>query len=546
MKKYLFKDLKQRFLFGVISFFLIFSVSFFSCSTPDVGVTSVSPMTRKAKGATEGVYYSLFVRSFADSNGDGIGDFKGLTAKLDYLNDGDDTTTTDLGITGIWLLPVFETMSYHGYDVVNYYSINPEYGTMEDFQEFLTEAQKRGITVIIDMVLNHSSVFNEWFQKSKDVNSNYHKWYRWTDGTDKRYNIKRQMWGHNLWTKVGDQYYAGIFSADMPDFDVSNPEVRAEFKKIAKFWFDKGVNGFRLDAASHIFNTNELPAGETGIDRTIAFWKEYFDYCRSIKPDSYIVAEVWEQTLTRAKLMASLQSDFHFDLGTKIIDTVREGNGGKNSLAEAMYGDYKTYKKEAPNYIDAPFLTNHDQNRVAGLLRMNTEDLKMAASLYMFTEGIPFIYYGEEIGMNGGSRPDSGDVQIRTPFLWGEKEPMLTTWTTSLYNKKTIPLNIQKKDPNSLIMHYRKIIRAKTSFEALYAGRMTPSATDKSEIVSWFMESANQKAFVMHNLDKTNIVTVNVPQIKGYKLAFSTNDGMLQNDTEITIPANTSAIFIEE
>lgn len=530
----------SKIFFSILTVFVLF---FSSCAT-DAGKKVVQPMTRTANGAKEGVYYEIFVRSFADSNGDGIGDFNGITAKLDYLNDGDDTTTTDLGITGIWLLPIFETMSYHGYDVTNYYSINPVYGTMEDFENFLTEAKKRGITVIIDMVFNHSSVFHEWFQYSKNPESEYHSWYRWTDGNDPKYNINRKIWGHNVWNKVGDNYYVGLFSSDMPDFDASNPAVREEFKKILKFWLDKGVDGFRFDAASHIFNSSELPVGEQGSERSIEFWQEICDYARSVKPDCYLVGEVWEQTITRANFMKALQSTFHFDLGTKIVDTVKYEDGGKNSLAEAMYGDYQTYRDANPDYIDAPFLTNHDQNRVSGLLRMNAESLKMAASLYILTEGIPFIYYGEEIGMNGGARPDSGDIQIRTPFMWGGNDPYTTTWTESLYNKKTIPLNEQVKDPMSLQIHYRKLIRVKTAYEALYEGRMTPSAVDASQIVSWFMESDNQKAFVMHNVNKTETVTVEVPQAEGMEMVFASNEGVIREGNKVTIPGNTSCVFV--
>ena len=167
---------------------------------PNEAIAKLAPVERKASKPTEGVYYSMFVRSFADSNKDGNGDFNGIVKKLDYLNDGKNDTTSDLGITGIWLLPIFPSGSYHGYNVDDYYNVNPEYGTMKDFENMISECHKRGISVIIDMTCNHSSNYNDWFIKSKDPKDPHRAWYRWITEDDLTenggpYNEKNQDLG---------------------------------------------------------------------------------------------------------------------------------------------------------------------------------------------------------------------------------------------------------------------------------------------------------------------------------------------------------------
>lgn len=512
---------------------------------PVAAIYNLAPVQRNADVPSKGVFYCIFVRSFADSDGDGIGDFKGLTAKLDYLNDGDDLTTDDLGITGIWLMPMFPSQSYHGYDVDDYYAVNPDYGTMEDFQEFLDEAEARGISVIIDMTCNHSSIYTDWFISSRDPDSPYRDWYRWTDGTDPSYNMKQKIWGHDVWnmdTKT-QTYYAGLFQYGMPDFNLANPEVREEFKKITSFWLEKGVDGFRFDAAGHVFNSAELPAGENGQPQAIAFWEELCGHIASVKPDAYNVGEVWEPASTRAAYMKGLRSSFHFDLGTVIVDAVRYKDGGQNNLANQLSSNYKLYAAQNPDYIDAPFLTNHDQNRISGMLKGDFSKLKLAASLYILAEGVPFMYYGEEIGLMG-AKPDE---QIRTPMLWNTagKDKMQTTWIESKYNKNTIPVKQQEKDETSLLQYYKRLIRLKTSHSALYEGRMTPVWTGKPELISWVMESDSEKVFVVHNLEESP-VTVDVPEELSeeiFNLIFATYPDTKVEGKQLTISALGTGVF---
>ena len=490
---------------------LSISLCFISCSTvssPNGDVKAVyalRPLERKALRPDEGVYYCIFVRSFADSDGDGIGDFQGLIKKLDYLNDGDDKTTDDLGITGIWLMPIFPSHSYHGYDVDDYYTVNSEYGTLADFDRFMDEARKRGISVILDITFNHSSVHHPWFTASRSPDSQYRDWYRWTDGSGDSYNPKQKIWGHNVWNQTDTGYYAALFDSSMPDFNLDNKELRTELKKVTDFWMDRGVSGFRFDAASHVYNRAELPRGEEGQTKALDFWKDISTHIRQKHNNAYSVAEVWETASARALYVSALPSVFHFDLGTMITDTLRSGSAGKNNLAHVIAGTHRMYKASNPNYIDAPFLTNHDQNRIGGILKNDPALLKLAAAVYVLGEGVPFIYYGEELGLNG-AKPDE---QIRTPMLWNieGKDSAQTFWIKSKYNKNTFSAAEQKRDPESVLQYYKRLIRLRTSLPALYRGRMEPYDTGNMAILSWTIGSdSDGRLLVIHNVSDSPVV----------------------------------------
>lgn len=568
--------LKSIVLFSIISAFSfnLFAKGKVKVVDPSESIWKLAPINRTAKLPGEGVYYSLFVRSFADSDGDGIGDFKGLLKRLDYLNDGKDETTDDLGITGLWLLPVFETKSYHGYDVSDYYKINPEYGTMADFEAFLSGCKERGISVIVDMTCNHSSYYNDWFTQSKELDSPYRSWYRWISDEDTtkrsgKYNINQKIWGHNVWNidmshEIGENayYYAGLFSPQMPEFNMDEPAVREEFKKVFKFWMDKGVTGFRFDAAGHIYNVAEVVPGAETISKSVAFWKEMNDYITSVNPDAYCVAEVWDNSATRAQFLGGMQSNFHFDLGTLIANVINnqesndnngihdEDSSTYNGYARSLENEYKLYARYNENYIDAPFLSNHDQARSCAALRNKLSKMKLAADMYILAEGIPFIYYGEEIGMKSGS----DDPSKRTPFVWKPegKDRLTTSWCNnvnygniSAYNKKTVPVSVQQKDEASLLTHYKRVIRVKTAHPALYKGRLKAVGTGSEVLESYVMECPEEKAFVIHNVSSSRTETVQIPEGCALPLVYAANPGVVVEDGKITVPPMTSVVLAE-
>ena len=556
---------------------------------PEAAVRALAPVERRASLPGEGVYYSLFVRSFADGNGDGIGDFKGLIKRLDYLNDGNDATTSDLGVTGIWLLPIFESPSYHGYDVVNYYSINQEYGTMADFKKFIAECQKRGISVMLDMTCNGSSDYNSWFVASKDPKSPFRTWYRWLtdlDFTDEGgvYYRNQKGLGGNIWVNdlsappiVDDNgnnvldsqgrpvmsYYAGLYSTSLPDFNMDEQAVREEFKKVFTFWMDKGVSGFRFDSASHIYNVAKVQPGSETLSKAVAFWKEMNAYIWEENPNAYSVAEVWESTAIRVKYLGGMQSNFNFDIGNQIKLCInnQEINDNQgyveadksvfNGFARTLEAQYKQYASVNPNYIDAPFLTNHDQARSSTAFFQNRlPKMKLAADLYILAEGVPFIYYGEEIAMKSGT----DDPSKRTPLIWkaGGKDSLQTKQLETgvyaggaIYNKKTLSIDEMQKDPDSLLNHYKRVIRVKTAHPALYKGRLKAVSCDSPFTESWVMECDEEKAFVVHNLSSKETVTVAVPEGCVMPLVYAANPAAKLEGETLTIPPMSSVVLAE-
>lgn len=490
-----------------------------------------------------GVYYSLFVRSFADSDGDGIGDLNGICKKLDYLE--------SLGVAGLWLLPIFPSHSYHGYDVDDYYGINSQYGTMEDFERLCSACAERGIAVILDMPLNHSSVHNAWFVESSDPKSPRRLWYRWAAQNDPKINLKAVAWNHKVWNELGGHYYSGLYSHGMPDFNHDNPEVRAEFKKILGFWLSKGASGFRFDAANHLYDAVKLPSGiKDGQERAVQFWNEMSAYVLGIKPDAYMVGEVWDTAGVRADYMRGLPSTFHFDLGAKIIAAVKNGaalGASNNALAKGLAGDYKAAAAKNPAFVDAPFLTNHDQNRFALQFKNDADSIKLAASMYLFLPGVPFVYYGEELGMNG-AKPDE---QIRTPFVWSDSgksggDKAQTKWIESKYNAKTIPADAQEADKNSILNFYKSAINFRSQNAAAFFGKFSPLDAKNSFVAAWTIQGADGSTlFCLFNLSdkEQKAAPLQADDFGGLKPVFCGKKGCKAQKDGLVIPARSCAIF---
>ncbi|WP_297633006.1 alpha-amylase family glycosyl hydrolase [uncultured Clostridium sp.] len=445
------------------------------------------------------VFYEIFVRAFNDSNGDGIGDINGVTEKLDYLQ--------DLGIGGIWLMPINSSPSYHGYDVIDYKEINKEYGTMDDFKNLLEEAHKRDIKIYIDMVINHSSSENMWFKEASEGKENrYRDYYIWTD--DKKEASMMSPMGTMPWAKVNkndDEFYYGIFWSGMPDLNLDNEKVKTELKDIAKFYIDMGVDGFRMDAVKWFHNEAE---------ENNRFIEEYSEYCKSLNEDFKLVGEVWDSAFSMAQYQNSLDSFFDFSLGEKIT----KGLLGENieKLPESIKYNYELYTEENPEFIVAPFLSNHDQNRIMNTLGSSEKKMKMAASIYLTLPGTPYIYYGEEVGMKG-IKPDE---DIREPFIWDNKDLSKNTkWRKSTNDLDKIALNAQKEDEDSLYNFYKEIINVRNNNSSLQFGDIEKIESGKSEIMIMKRSYEKETSYVIIN-SKDKDTEVKLEKGK-YKVLFS-------------------------
>lgn len=482
-----------------------------------------------------GVYYEIFVRAFYDSDGDGIGDFKGATTKLDYLE--------ELGIEGIWLMPINPSPSYHGYDVLDYKAVNPDYGTMEDFKEFVSEAQKRGIKVIKDFVVNHSSKEHPWFQAALRGDEKYRDYYVWADENT---NTKvRGEWGQQVWHGSGNNIYEGLFWDGMPDLNMDNRELRKEIYEVGKFWLEEiGVDGFRLDAAKHIYSSYNDPDYQ---EKNHQFWREFRTEMEAVKQDVILVGEVWDSaSIVAPYLDGGIHAAFNFDLSESLIASVKgESDAG---LVSKLVRTRDYFNKVSEDFLDAIFITNHDMDRVMSVVNGNLDHAKMAASILLTLPGNPFIYYGEEIGMQG-KKPDE---DIRLPMRWYEdpKGEGQTTWRLDRYHRgdNGIGINVeaQWEDENSLLNHYKQLIYARRTSEALIAGEISRTKINEKGIMAFERVAANDEKLVLHNLsNETKAVSLEGELSEYNKIYFYTsrNEEARLNDTVITIPRYTSVIL---
>lgn len=469
-----------------------------SAATPAVTETAVPSAAATVEEKeirawwNDAVFYEVFVRSFADSDGDGVGDFRGLIERLDYLNDGDPSTTDDLGVTALWLMPIFPSPSYHGYDVTDYRSVNPQYGTLEDFRALLDAAHQRGMRVIIDFVINHTSSEHPWFQAAQtDPASPYRDYYIWSEN-DPGY---LGPWGETVWHRgMKEGYYYGVFTYGMPDLNFRNPAVTAEIEEIARFWLsDVGVDGFRVDAARHLIEDGQK---QVNTPETHAWFKAFRSFYKGIKPDAMVVGEVWDNSYAAAKYLEGDELDlaFAFDLASALVQEVNDG------IAERINGTAQFELDILPAGRFATFLTNHDQDRVMSKLGGDIHKAKAAATLLLTMPGTPFIYYGEEIGMAGG-KPDEN---IRTPMQWSaESQAGFTSGTpwravNADYPEKNVAL--QAADETSLLAHYRALIHARNDFPALRGNELYVIPTGVRELFAMLRSDGDHFTLVLVNL----------------------------------------------
>jgi len=421
-------------------------------------------VTERPSGATywwnDAVFYEVFVRSFYDTDGDGRGDFDGLRERLDYLNDGDPTTDTDLGVTALWLMPIHPSPSYHGYDVTDYRAVNPQYGTMASFRALLDAAHARGIRVVIDFVVNHSARSHPWFTGSSTGAGPYRDFYRWS-ATRPGYS---GPWGQTVWHSGTRGFYYGLFTGGMPDLNFDTPAVRDSLFAASDFWLqDVGVDGFRLDAVKYI---DEDGSVLENTPETYAFWADFQQRVTAARADAFTVCEAWSTTDLVIPYVrdSGLGACFEFDLAERILGAVRSGDAAPLvSAAQQVFGTY-------PYLQVATFLTNHDQDRVMEELSLDVPRAKAAAALLLTLPGIPFVYYGEEIGMLG-RKPDE---DIRRPMQWSDAPAAGfttgTPWRAPNPNFADWNVAGQTDDPASLLSAYRRFIAARTASPALRRG----------------------------------------------------------------------------
>lgn len=446
--------------------------------------------------------YEVFVRSFRDSDGDGIGDLRGLMEKLDYINDGRRDSPHSLGARCVWLMPVAESPSYHGYDVTDYYRVDREYGTNADFRAFVAAAHRRGIRVLVDLVLNHSSSEHPYFQAAlRDTASPYRAWYRWSPTPSRPAELN--PWGQSNWHRspVRDEWYYGFFWSGMPDLNYRTPAVRAEARKMARFWLrEMGVDGFRLDAVSYLV---EEPGRIAHTRGTHAVLRAFQADVRALRPDAFTIGEV-TGTLDdlRGYYPDQLDAYFGFEVADSIVAALRSGSAAAllPTLAHAV--------RTLPVARWSPFVGNHDQPRPVTKLGGDRAAARLAAFLVLTLPGMPFIYYGDEIGMQG----DKPDERLRTPMQWtagpGAGFTRGTPWERPQDDSATVTVAAQDRDSSSLLAFHRRLIQLRSRNIALARGRLIPLAASDPGVVAYVRRRGNRAVLVIANVAAAPAVAV--------------------------------------
>ncbi len=472
--------------------------------------------------------YEVFVRSYADSNNDGIGDFKGLEQKLSYIK--------DLGFTAIWLMPINSSPSYHGYDVTDYYNVNSDYGTLADFKSLTKTAKSLGIDIYMDLVVNHSSKEHPWFKKAVNGETPYKDYYLFSNSSSNSY-----------WHGTGKgNYYYGYFSDSMPDLNLKNQEVIEEIKKISAFWINNGVSGFRLDGALHYLRPDEYNSKAAIYTNAVTIIKDLEDYCKTLNPSFHMIVEAWDKYLGYASTFRAGVSPIDFDTAELILSTaLSETYKGFFYQMDSMYKEYARYDS---SYCPTPFLLNHDMDRLASKAGFsnNPTNQRFAAEILLCLPGSPIVYYGEEIGMKGiraGGANGQYDETVRLPYVSGDETE--TSWTRDYNNYNNITsAKDQLEDTTSLINTYKCLLNLRNNNIALkYGNHFEEVTTNKNSSLICYTRTVTynnktQTILVIHNLSSSSQV---LPDVSG-KLLYAT-DQATTLDTLERLPGKSTLII---
>lgn len=478
--------------------------------------------------ARESVFYEIFVRSFCDSDGDGIGDFNGITSKLPYLK--------ELGVDAIWLMPMMDAYKYHGYDVIDYYDVDSDYGTMEDFENLVKECHNNDMEIIIDFVVNHTSIEHEWFKSAiSDENSEYRDYYTIYGGIE---NMPEDMNGVRF-HKETEQLFYGNYDYYMPDLNYNNPKVREEIKAVATFWLEKGVDGFRLDGAKEI---------DKDMSVTHEWWKEFSQHVLGINPKAFIVGESWLGNYADlAAFYGDMTSSFNFPLNYS-IESVLAGNEPDlvetQNIANQCFADAAASEGSVVDVVvDSTIIGNHDMIRIATRAK-SVKKAKLAAALQFTLSGTPFIYYGDELGQTS----TSGDFSKRESFDWyksatgeGMTNNKLACGVDATYTLANdgISLEEQENDPESIYNYYKKLISIRKSNPVMFSGEYKTIGWENG-LYSYTITGAKDGStlLVIHN-NKENAVEYTVNE-GGIELI---TEKSIEKGAKITVGAYETAII---
>jgi len=477
-------------------------------------------------------YYQVWIGSFHDSDGDGIGDIPGLIEKLDYINDGDPDGGDDLGCDGIWLSPMMPSSTYHKYNVEDYYDIDVQFGTLDDFDKLIKECHDRGIVVIIDLVLNHSGAAHEFFQNAcnelrKGKEDGYARYYNFSKEYDSTYQYQ---------VSGTDYYYQGDFWDQMPDWNLSYDGTRKYFEDVTKFWLDRGVDGFRLDAVKY-FNDSHTDGTE--------FLKWFEDMARGYKSDVYMVGEDWDDAYNVYETYKSgVDSLFNFKFAGIGGEFMVAGSGFMEDYVKKLKKYEDKINERNPDAIDAFFLTNHDMVRIANNIEEDTN--KFDAALYMLAPGNSFTYYGEEIGME--ALDTNSDAFYRSAMIW-DNDALPDINANGVNSVIANPLGGVKQqlaEEDSLLNTYRRLIRIRQQNPEIPRGKITDTVSfDDEYCAGYILEYNGSRVMIIHNGDeKSKELTIDAftaPELRGWVMCGS-DELKAADSTQVTLSGTTLTV----
>ena len=487
------------------------------------------------------VFYEIFVGSFSDSDGDGVGDLRGIINRMDYLNDGDESSGKSLGVEGLWLSPIFRSPSYHKYDVTNYYEVDQSFGTLENLKELAELCHARNVKLILDLPINHTSTNNAWYisfaQAHRDGNS-ADPWYDfysfYSQGQDAPAGRSfAQMPGTS-------DYYECNFDGGMPELNFDNPKVRETVLDVAKFWLDLGVDGFRFDAAKYIYFGDNAAS--------VDFWTWYMGELRAVKPDLYAVAEVWDGDGITGRYYPALNC-FNFTTSQTEGLIAKTAQGGDANRFTAYLGKYLASIADTnPDAMYVPFIGNHDTDRTAGYLPSYSGRAQMAANLLLLCPGSPFIYYGEEIGMRGSRGGANTDANRRLRMVWGDEDPVKDPQgaTYDPDNRADSPVTAQVAKESSLYNYYKKVILLRKANPEIARGTYTPLELKDTKAGGFISQLGESRVCVLHN-PTTKAVTLELSALGLTEFTvlrgFVGMEDCALEGTTLTLGAQSSAVL---
>ena len=476
--------------------------------------------------AEPGVYnwYEVFVRSYQDSDGDGLGDLRGLLSRLDYIQ--------DMGYDGLWLMPVMPSPSYHKYDVTDYMAIDPEYGTMEDMRALVREVHARGMRIIIDLPVNHTSTRHPWFLAAAEALKNnsdspYINYYHFTLTPD------------GVPLEGTDWYYEEQFAGgNMPDLALENPTVVEEIRAVLVFWLtDVEVDGFRLDAVTSFFSYDT--------DANVAFLAEMNSMCRQIKPGSYLVGECWAGLSVIAQYYASGIDSFFLFPASEAEGFIAASLRGRSAThAEKFAKSYQNVLNAIPVGTLAPFLSNHDTGRTIGCVqgRGNLPVAKFAEGVLNMMQGCVFTYYGEEIGMVGSG----DDPNKRLAMYWNDGD-MTDQPPGVTHLEYAFPsVEAQQTDPDSLLNYCRRVNMARQQVPAIARGE-NEFVLAAGDVCVMRRTLGTESVLIALNFSGKNSQDCSLPGNASilYDLETGSETAALRGDT-LTLPPYAIVILTEE